>query len=375
MLMDPKCPTPATVDDGPTEALASLEAAMTAKIDPIRVIETGYDFDGSATDWLTRIAHEMRPLMDDGHGIYAYEFDVEKPARTWFEKLVMVDVDPARLRAANELVVRTQGVQNPIHAYTEPMASISEILSAFQRDGVLASTPPQWAEYCRILGIRDNLGFRTVEPGGRGITITAGQNRERTVDRRTKRLWARVASHLAAARRLRETLTADHTSTSGVDAVLTPSGRVAHAEGPAEGIGARAALRRAVLAQDQARSRACRSDPHAAVETWRALVAGRWSLVEQFESDGRRYLVARRNEVLVPDPRALTPRERAVAHAAALGKSNKLIAYELGLCPSTVATHISTAARKLGVASRSALVARVAAIMRGMPDPQPATAS
>jgi DNA-binding NarL/FixJ family response regulator len=58
----------------------------------------------------------------------------------------------------------------------------------------------------------------------------------------------------------------------------------------------------------------------------------------------------------LPDPRALTDRERTVAHLAALGKSNKLIAYELGLGESTVATHLSTAIRKLGATSRIDLV-------------------
>jgi DNA-binding NarL/FixJ family response regulator len=64
--------------------------------------------------------------------------------------------------------------------------------------------------------------------------------------------------------------------------------------------------------------------------------------------------------VRVPDPRALTERERVIAHLAALGKTNKLIAYELGLSPSTVATHLATALRKLGLRSRTQLVATLA---------------
>jgi len=88
-------------------------------------------------------------------------------------------------------------------------------------------------------------------------------------------------------------------------------------------------------------------------------VARRWSLVDRFDSDGRRFLVARRNEPDVRDPRALSPRERQVAAFAALGHSNKLIAYTLGLSASTIATHLAAAMRKLAVRSRVELARAV----------------
>ena len=47
----------------------------------------------------------------------------------------------------------------------------------------------------------------------------------------------------------------------------------------------------------------------------------------------------------------------AVIELATRGKSNKLIAYELGIAPSTVATHIASAKRKLGVRTRVELIA------------------
>jgi DNA-binding NarL/FixJ family response regulator len=86
-------------------------------------------------------------------------------------------------------------------------------------------------------------------------------------------------------------------------------------------------------------------------------VDGRWSLVDRFESDGRRFMVAHRNEPDVRDPRALSKRERQVVAFAATGHSNKLIGYELGVSPSSVAKHLGVAARKLGVRSRAELVA------------------
>ena len=146
------------------------------------------------------------------------------------------------------------------------------------------------------------------------------------------RRWGRVSAHLAAAGRLR--------------ASIRP------VDGECRSI--RELMRDAVLRQEAARSR--KPDPDAAIEAWAALVSGRWTLVDRFERNGRRYVVAHRNELEVPDPRALTPRERVVSQLAALGKSNKLIAYELGLSNSTISTLLWTAMRKLGAETRPALI-------------------
>jgi DNA-binding NarL/FixJ family response regulator len=98
-----------------------------------------------------------------------------------------------------------------------------------------------------------------------------------------------------------------------------------------------------------------RSDPGEAIRLWQWLAAGRRSLVDSFDSDGRRYLVAHRNDPDLAAPNALTLSERQIAGYAAMGHANKLIAYELGLSESTVATHLGSAVIKLGVRSRADL--------------------
>jgi DNA-binding NarL/FixJ family response regulator len=61
------------------------------------------------------------------------------------------------------------------------------------------------------------------------------------------------------------------------------------------------------------------------------------------------------------DPLAtLTPQERRVADAAAGGASDRQVAAELFLSPRTVAYHLSSVYRKLGISSRAALAARLA---------------
>jgi DNA-binding NarL/FixJ family response regulator len=114
-------------------------------------------------------------------------------------------------------------------------------------------------------------------------------------------------------------------------------------------------LRSAARALDRARGSLRRRDPEQAVAIWEALVAGRWSLVDHFDSDGRRFVLAHRNDADVPDARGFTDRERQVLAYAALGHSNKVIAYELGLSTSTVAYHLTRARAKLQLRSAAAL--------------------
>ncbi|MCA9560834.1 MAG: helix-turn-helix transcriptional regulator [Myxococcales bacterium] len=168
---------------------------------------------------------------------------------------------------------------------------------------------------------------------------------------RAKLLW-HVGAHLRCALRLRDRALAE-------DAVIEPgSGRVVHAEGAARDVGVRERLRAQARAMDRGRTAAGRAEGEVALAAWRGLVDGTWSMVDRFDRDGRRYMIAKRNppaEVSAALVSKLTLREKQVAVLAATGASNKLIGYELGLAASTVATHLQRAARKLGVKSRVAL--------------------
>jgi DNA-binding NarL/FixJ family response regulator len=97
-------------------------------------------------------------------------------------------------------------------------------------------------------------------------------------------------------------------------------------------------------------------NPRVAVAIWQGVLAGRWSLVAQFDRDGHRYFVARKNDAAGPRVSPLSERERQIVAYASLGHSNKLIAYEFGLCSSTIAAQLTSAARKLGVSSRKVLL-------------------
>ena len=169
-------------------------------------------------------------------------------------------------------------------------------------------------------GVADARVVNATDPSHAGVTFVAPTVAHARWSAREKHRWSQLAAHASAGlriQRLRRHLAP--TNGSGIsEAILRLDGHVEHAEASARGDRARAALRRGVLALERARGPLRRQDADDALATWEALVAGRWSLVDRFESDGRRYLVAHRNDPDAPDLRGLTLRERQVVGYAAM---------------------------------------------------------
>jgi DNA-binding CsgD family transcriptional regulator len=106
----------------------------------------------------------------------------------------------------------------------------------------------------------------------------------------------------------------------------------------------------------------CRLDDNEPAAIRRVLCASRWILLHSFVSGGRRFLVAREIAPGVMARRALTLRELQIIALAGMGHTNKLVAYALGISPSTVASHLKSAMKKLGVRSRLELIETCAAL-------------
>jgi DNA-binding CsgD family transcriptional regulator len=222
---------------------------------------------------------------------------------------------------------------------------------------------PHVGSHITATGAADFLVVMTQDPSRSGCVFAGARATPGRVAPADARRWMRVAAHMAAGDRLRRD--APH----GVEAaVLGPGGRVLHAEGEAQSKNAQEALRAAAKRIDRARSRA-RADPEEALSLWQGLIAGRWSLVDRFDSDGRRYLIARENDPRVSDPRALSLRERQVLAYSALGHPLKLTAYELGLSISSVSRHRASGLRKLGLTSLAEAIPLFSAVAKGEDPP------
>lgn len=87
----------------------------------------------------------------------------------------------------------------------------------------------------------------------------------------------------------------------------------------------------------------------------RELLRGEWSLLDQFDREGKRYFTWTRVRGQAPSQRTLTKRERDVLERVAMGHTDRSIAIDLRCSPSTVATHRLRAMSKLGLHSRSLL--------------------
>lgn len=210
------------------------------------------------------------------------------------------------------------------------------------------ATHPAWLEFSNHPSrCSDCLGMFFERNDGRTITFCLPLDEPRRLDARTRSSLVRVLTHLALAERLQR-------EKREVAAVLGSDGEVLHAVGEARNVDARAALRAHARRIDLARSGG-QSDQEG-LALWRGMVDGQWSLVDEFDSDGKRFFIARENIGVLKGSRALSLREQQVLGLVCTGRSNKLVAYELGIAPSTVSLHLRSILEKTGAKRRADLI-------------------
>jgi DNA-binding CsgD family transcriptional regulator len=323
------------------------------KPDAISVVEAAYDCASETEAWFERIREEVAPGIDRGFGVFVSTYERGmRPDAAVFRGAVP---NPRIVEACNAMIVAYPEMFHQALTSAGPYDLATHVPGLPEPH---ASVSSAFATYLRPWGVNDIVGLVARDPSGHAIYLAAPSPDHCRPSPREQAKWSRVATHIVAGGRLRRGLQQlkSHDLADGAEAILSPSGAIAHAEAPAQSKGARESLRHAAKSIDRARTKA-RSDDNEALELWQGLVAGRWSLVDRFDSDGRRYLVARRNAPDVKDPRALTTRERHVLAYAAMGQSLKLIAYSLGLSLSTVSVNRRTAMRKLRLQSHADIVA------------------
>jgi DNA-binding CsgD family transcriptional regulator len=322
--------------------------------DLLAILDAAYAVDRSDDEWLAGIAESVRvnlPFTTIGVVVNSYDIsdperaqldwagvraagDVDRLAACWRELQSLYEGDPERLRATYGTLDEGFGLEAPVGQ--EYLARVLRSLKMGDVYGINGRNP---SGHGLLVGLYLPAGFVPISQG-------------------TRRMFARIARHLAAAHRLRQKLVPERTRRGlpEADAILTSDGAVEHATGAARAKSAREELRRSALAMTRARRGGREGDPDRALARWKALVDARWSLVDHFERDGSYYLVAHRNDCQPAPVALLTERERQVVALATMGFANKEIAYELGLATSTVGVLVGRAMRRLGVRSRRELV-------------------
>ncbi|MEZ4263509.1 MAG: helix-turn-helix transcriptional regulator [Polyangiaceae bacterium] len=301
--------------------------------------------------WFLETAKAMTRCFGQGLGAIAYFYDVAGPRSRWSISHLLVHDAPTELAD----VVRICFAQTPpeftYRCYHDVGLSgtFSEQMGIDFRQLACSTGSDAAIRY----GIVDQIFVHAGNPDDTGVLVTLNVAERRRLVPAERRRIAMVGAHMAAAARLVQSL---GTLRPPV-AVFDPDGRTRHIERDHESM--REPLREYVRAVERARTTKAREEPDAALATWRALLAGEYTLLDRFESDGRRFVVAIPNRPAVRDPRGLSPREAVVAAWAARGHSDKLIAYELGVATGTVTALMNRALRKLGAKTRTELARRM----------------
>ena len=322
-------------------------------LDLLSIVEACYDLEGDDRAWLTRIAKAAGAIIDDGLGIAAmlYGGDTLRDTRitdvTYDRGFPIEQLKCFRARSGQtERTVGTRPVS--LESWFDRSCGLVHAIEGLE--AFTAALPELGARDLYAINGRDTTGF--------GVWIGAPLRSVGKVERRVDALWTRVAAHLAAGYRLRRALAANSAPS---EAWLTPDGVVVERLSSLETADV-SLLRRAVVAIDRARTHEGRADIDQATRAWTGLVRARWTLVDEFNAGGSRYVVARKNDGVASSTAELTQREQMVLGLASLERSNKVIAYELGLSASTVRVLFARAAAKLGVKHRDDAIARYRAL-------------
>ncbi len=320
------------------------------------VLDAAYRLDGDDRQWLDRIARSVQRQIDPRRtGVVSFLYSLSSDGRVTPSNVLSYDVPEPYGAILGQIplalppwYVRETFAQHPcgsaVHTGTEQARALARM---------------QMREAFGAIGWRDLFVVNGLDPTGFGVYVAAMRRTAKAPPRPLCTRWTRLAVHLAAAWRLRRTLRdVGARSADSAEAVLAPDGRVAHASEAARTRQARLALAAAARTIDRARTRRGRRQADRVVAEWTGLIEARWTLVDHFEADGKRWLLARRNDVAGVGEAALSPRELQAVAFAALGHANKLIAYEMGIAAETVRVLLHRAARKLGARDREELITR-----------------
>lgn len=312
----------------------------------LAVVAAAYRPADRLCEWLAGVMHVADRLLARGYGIHGMTYGIAPGGRALTVSSRAESRESpeglARVAAGYAATETSSALVRSLYMNSAPIATVSELWPALRGHAPATYRP---LDMIRTLGFGDVVGVTAYDPSRIGVMLYAPLARRQSIDPTRLERWRRIRAHLLAGLRLQHALV----DKAQVDAVLEPPDRIVHAERPATSSRAQEALRKQAREIEAARTAPGRRDPGAALAAWRGLVEGRWSVLDQFDSDGRRYFVARRNAPGLVAGNMLSRRERQVLSYAALGYSNQEIAYTLGLAPSTVSTHLRTGMRRLGV--------------------------
>jgi DNA-binding CsgD family transcriptional regulator len=322
----------------------------------VSILEAAYAIELSDEAWLQGVLHALAAVCGSQHHYLGFFYDAS-------------DVNDLKIHNPFGIHLTPEATAGFAHFQTLTAPGFVRLTFRSLLTGSCRKTGFQYLEPMLLererLGWGDVFNINGLDISGLGCNLTLGcREREFSPRPHDARIFRRIAVHVAAAYRCRRRLAEGNAPTpsgaarltSGAEAVLDEQGRIVHAEGAAAGQKARERIRSAAAAIDSLRSKARRQRGADAIEAWHPLTGARWTLLESFEENGRRYMVARENQSQLEPFAMLTDRERQVVVHAGLGMSTRQIAYSLGISEATVRVLMSRAAIRMGVRTRKELL-------------------
>lgn len=333
---------------------------MNASDRRIALVEAAYNLEVAPTEWLPNLLRAGGEIFDFGQGCAGA---IVTGTSQQGEPLVsQVHTENAPKDLATRLA-RAARDADPSFAEATPSPTPTMVRTLAE---VRRSHPRVHTALTHHVGCKDMLALWAVDADVHGVGIHIPSSRLIDLDRKDRRRWQMLSTHICAGHRLRRRLGDTHRGVplkeiSAEGGALLDPKDLSFAQGAcgAAGGDARSAIRNAAIQMDRARDRIRHGEVDEALQLWEDVVRGRWSVVDWFDTDGRRFILALPNTGPALDPRGLTEREYQVATQAGSGESSKVIAYNLGISRSRVSTLLQGAMRKLGVQTRAHLVIRI----------------
>jgi DNA-binding NarL/FixJ family response regulator len=316
--------------------------------DWIAVLEAAYALDGDDAEWMDRLIGSVRREHWQNQTSVGFTYD---------SRATEIVAENVCVRGRSEVIeavnATMSGMSGPgadvLFRSSRTVVTVSDLMSS-----LLPQDDTELFRNATANGVAPDV-FAAIAHSGAGPSAVVSRvlDAPRSPSLAERRHWTRCAAHIGAGLRLRA-LAPELTSLDAapIEAIFDGGGNLQHAREAASSQTAREQLRDAVCRIDRARSAAGRTDSTASMAAWEGLVNGRWSLIDRFDSDRRRFVVAVRNDPRFPDPRGLSERERQVAEFAGLGRSAKEIGYLLGVAAASVENSLRRAQVKLGLRSR-----------------------
>jgi len=335
-----------------------------ASISPIALVEAAYNLEAGPTEWLPNLLRAGGTTLDFGQGCAAAIWAGASNEGEPLVSQVHAENGPPDLatrfaRAAREIEPRlARATPAPPEAGAHTLAESR------------CSHPEFHEALTKQIGCKDMLTLCAIDPDLHGVGIHIPSATVIELSRQARKRWHMFSVHIASGHRLRRRLgqTPEGIPVTELPldagALLDPKCfSVVEAADQTKNKGLLDEIRRTAIQVDLARGRLRRGETCEAQQLWEAVVRGRWSMVDWFDTDGRRFILALPNAPHIRDPRGLTEREYQVATQAGTGDSCKLIAYRLDISRSRVSELLHGAMRKLGVRTRVQLVIKMRTLL------------